>query len=70
MTYMTYLIRKSSNVARRLYVQASVRLIGSELFSISNGGDAVKKCYISMEGLFSCRDLCKHKNGLHHWKFR
>lgn len=68
--HSTYLITKSSNVARRLYVQANGRLIGPELFSISTGGDAVKKSYISMEGLFSSWDLCKRKNGLHHWKFR
>lgn len=66
----TYLITDSYNVARRLYVQANGGLIGTELFSISTGGDAVKKGYISMEGLFSSRDLCKSKNGVHHWMFR
>lgn len=63
--HITLLIRKSRNVARRLYVQTNGRLIGSELFSISTRGDAVKKHYISVEGLFSSWDLCKHKNGLH-----
>ncbi len=66
----TYLITEPCNVARRLYVQENGGLIGTELFSISTGGDAVKKGYISMEGLFSSRDLCKSKNGVHHWTFR
>lgn len=61
---------KSSNVARRLNVQTNGRLIVTELFSISTGGEAVKKSYISVEGLFSSRDLCKRTNGLHHWNFR
>lgn len=41
-------------------------LIGAELFSISTGSDAVNKSYTSAEGLSPPRDLCKHKNELHH----
>lgn len=56
------------NVARRLYAQTNGRLIGTELFSIGTGDDAVKKSYIS---LFSSRDLCERKKtGPRHWKFR
>lgn len=56
-----YLITKSSSVSRRISVQANCRLIDTELFSISTWGDAVKKGYISMEGLLSSQDLCKSK---------
>lgn len=54
---------KSSNVARRLYVQPNVRLIGIELFSISTGGGAVKKSYISMEDNFLPETFATIKTG-------
>lgn len=47
--------------SRSILVQVNGRLIGSELFNISTLGGAVKKGYISAQGLYSPRDLCKSK---------
>lgn len=52
---------KKKRVSRNILVQVNGRLIGSELFNISTWGGAVKKGYISGQGLLSSRDLCKSK---------
>lgn len=52
---------KPSNVARRLNVQTNGRLIVPELFSISTGGEAVKKSYQCGRSIFFPRPLQAYK---------
>lgn len=57
----SHLIKKRKVSSLSILVQVNGRLIGSELFNISTSGGAVKKGYISAQGLYSSRDLCKSK---------
>lgn len=71
-TRNTHVITKSSNVARRLCIQANGRLIGTPLFTISTWGDAVKTGYISVgkRPSFFQGPFAGGKNGQRHRKFR